>query len=184
MTYTNGSFKYPFADFDFSKIAGEFKFPMVNVESVVEASRKNFAALQKDVATTSKALHTGPDARTKMNAKLRDLLDKIEVFPIGDPNYPHDQALWAYVDEWQPQPNRRLLGRFIDGLVARLQTKEGRFLTLHFKGGTEVVDLVPPGSLARGLTLGPKGNRSRVVRPDLTQLFEDFRDNAEIATRR
>ena len=45
MTYTNGSFKYPFADFDFSKIAGEFKFPMVNVESVVEASRKNFAAL-------------------------------------------------------------------------------------------------------------------------------------------
>ena len=45
MTYTNGSFKYPFADFDFSKIAGEFKFPMVNVESVVEAGRKNFAAM-------------------------------------------------------------------------------------------------------------------------------------------
>lgn len=45
MTYTNGSFKYPFADFDFSKIAGEFKFPMVNVETVVEAGRKNFAAL-------------------------------------------------------------------------------------------------------------------------------------------
>ena len=44
MTYTNATFKYPFADFDFSKIAGEFKFPMVNVETVVEASRKNFAA--------------------------------------------------------------------------------------------------------------------------------------------
>jgi phasin family protein len=44
MNYTNGSFKNPFADFDFSKIAGEFKFPMVNVESVVEAGRKNFAA--------------------------------------------------------------------------------------------------------------------------------------------
>jgi phasin family protein len=43
--YANGAFKNPFADFDFSKIAGDFKFPMVNVESVVETSRKNFAAM-------------------------------------------------------------------------------------------------------------------------------------------
>ncbi len=45
MTYANGAFKNPFADFDFTKIAGEFKFPMLSVESVVEASRKNFATL-------------------------------------------------------------------------------------------------------------------------------------------
>jgi phasin family protein len=38
------TFKNPF-DFDFSKIAGEFKFPMVNVEDVVETGRKNFAAV-------------------------------------------------------------------------------------------------------------------------------------------
>jgi phasin family protein len=43
--YANGAFKNPFADFDFSKIAGDFKFPMVNVETVVETSRKNFAAM-------------------------------------------------------------------------------------------------------------------------------------------
>jgi len=43
--YANGAFKNPFADFDFSKIAGDFKFPMVNVESVVETGRKNFAAM-------------------------------------------------------------------------------------------------------------------------------------------
>ena len=43
--YATGAFKNPFADFDFSKIAGDFKFPMVNVESVVETSRKNFAAM-------------------------------------------------------------------------------------------------------------------------------------------
>lgn len=43
--YANTAFKNPFADFDFSKIAGEFKFPMVNVESVVETGRKNFAAM-------------------------------------------------------------------------------------------------------------------------------------------
>ena len=39
--YTS-SFK-PF-DFDFSKIAGEFKFPVVPVEAIVETNRKNFAA--------------------------------------------------------------------------------------------------------------------------------------------
>jgi phasin family protein len=43
--YATGAFKNPFADFDFSKFAGEFKFPMVNVETIVEATRKNFAAL-------------------------------------------------------------------------------------------------------------------------------------------
>src|SRR5215471_20757151 len=43
--YSNGTFKNPFADFDFTKIAGEFKLPTVNVETVVETTRKNFAAL-------------------------------------------------------------------------------------------------------------------------------------------
>ena len=42
--YANGTFKNPF-DFDFTKIAGEFKLPTVNVESVVETGRKNFAAM-------------------------------------------------------------------------------------------------------------------------------------------
>ena len=43
--YANGAFKNPFADFDFTKFAGEFKFPMIPVETIVETSRKNFAAL-------------------------------------------------------------------------------------------------------------------------------------------
>ena len=43
--YANTAFKNPFADFDFSKMAGEFKLPTVNVESMVETGRKNFAAM-------------------------------------------------------------------------------------------------------------------------------------------
>jgi phasin family protein len=43
--YANGGFKNPFTDFDFTKIAGEFKLPSINVETVVETTRKNFAAL-------------------------------------------------------------------------------------------------------------------------------------------
>ena len=45
MTFTTAAFKNPFADFDFTKIAGEFKMPTVNVESMVETGRKNFAAM-------------------------------------------------------------------------------------------------------------------------------------------
>ena len=43
--YANGAFKNPFTDFDFTKIAGEFKFPTINVETIVETTRKNFAAM-------------------------------------------------------------------------------------------------------------------------------------------
>lgn len=43
--YANGAFKNPFTDFDFSKISSEFKLPVVNVESIVETTRKNFATM-------------------------------------------------------------------------------------------------------------------------------------------
>ena len=43
--YANTAFKNPFADFDFSKFAGDFKVPTMNVESMVETGRKNFAAM-------------------------------------------------------------------------------------------------------------------------------------------
>ena len=42
--YANGAFKNPF-DFDFTKFTGKFKLPVVNVETVVETGRKNFAAM-------------------------------------------------------------------------------------------------------------------------------------------
>jgi phasin family protein len=54
--YANGAFKNPFTDFDFSKIAGEFKFPVVNVESIVETSRKNFAAVTTASSTAVESL--------------------------------------------------------------------------------------------------------------------------------
>ena len=56
--YANGAFKNPFADFDFSKIAGEFKFPMVNVETVVETGRKNFAAMTTVSTAAVEAMKT------------------------------------------------------------------------------------------------------------------------------
>ena len=54
--YANGTFKNPFTDFDFSKFAGEFKFPMVNVESIVESNRKTFAAFTTASTSTVEAM--------------------------------------------------------------------------------------------------------------------------------
>ena len=56
--YANSAFKNPFADFDFSKIAGDFKVPTVNVETFVETGRKNFAALTTASTAAVEAMKT------------------------------------------------------------------------------------------------------------------------------
>ena len=38
MTFASTAFKNPFADYDFTKIAGEFKLPVVNVEACDDTS--------------------------------------------------------------------------------------------------------------------------------------------------
>ena len=55
--YATNAFKTPF-DFDFSKFAGEFKFPVVNVETVVETGRKNFAAMTTVSTAAVEAMKT------------------------------------------------------------------------------------------------------------------------------
>ena len=55
--YAANTFKTPF-DFDFSKIAGEFKFPVMNVETMVETGRKNFAAFTTASTATVELMKT------------------------------------------------------------------------------------------------------------------------------
>ncbi|HKV14759.1 MAG TPA: phasin family protein [Reyranella sp.] len=72
--YTNGTFKNPFTDFDFSKFAGEFKFPLVNVESIVESNRKTFAAITTAGSSTVESLKTIAQRQSDMfRAALEDL---------------------------------------------------------------------------------------------------------------
>jgi phasin family protein len=56
--YANNAFKNPFTDFDFAKIAGEFKMPTVNVESMVETGRKNFAVITTVGTATVESIKT------------------------------------------------------------------------------------------------------------------------------
>ena len=71
--YANGAFKNPF-DFDFTKIAGEFKLPVVNVETVVETGRKNFAAMTTASTATVEAIKTIAQRQSDMlRAAMEDL---------------------------------------------------------------------------------------------------------------
>jgi len=74
MTYANGAFKNPFADFDFTKIAGEFKLPVVNVETFVETGRKNFAAMTTAGTATVETMKTIAQRQGDMfRAAMEDL---------------------------------------------------------------------------------------------------------------
>jgi phasin family protein len=72
--YATGAFKNPFADFDFTKIAGEFKLPTINVETVVETTRKNFAALTSANTTAVESMKTIAQRQGDMvRAAMEDL---------------------------------------------------------------------------------------------------------------
>ena len=74
MTFANAAFKNPFADFDFTKMAGEFKLPTVNVESMVETGRKNFAAMTTASTATVESIKTIAQRQSDMlRAAMEDL---------------------------------------------------------------------------------------------------------------
>ena len=74
--YANGAFKNPFADFDFTKIAGEFKFPVVPVETIVETSRKNFAAFTTASTATVESIKAIAQRQGDMIRAAREDLSK------------------------------------------------------------------------------------------------------------
>ncbi|HEY2871190.1 MAG TPA: TIGR01841 family phasin [Reyranella sp.] len=71
--FANGAFKNPF-DFDFTKFTGEFKLPMVNVETAVETGRKNFAAMTTASTATVESIKTIAQRQSDMlRAAMEDL---------------------------------------------------------------------------------------------------------------
>ena len=70
--YATGAFKNPFADFDFSKIAGEFKMPSMNIESIVETGRKNFAVL---TAVNTSAVESMKTVATRQGDMFRAAME-------------------------------------------------------------------------------------------------------------
>jgi phasin family protein len=83
--YTNGPFKNPF-DFDFSKIAGEFKFPVVNVETAVETGRKNFAALTTASTAAVESMKTIAQRQSDMLRAAMEDFSKLGSEVLGAPS--------------------------------------------------------------------------------------------------
>lgn len=72
--YTSTAFKNPFADFDFTKFAGDFKLPTMNVESMVETGRKNFAAMTSAGTTAAESMKAIAQRQSDMfRAAMEDL---------------------------------------------------------------------------------------------------------------
>jgi phasin family protein len=72
--YANGAFKNPFTDFDFTKFTADFKMPAVNIETMVETTRKNFAAVTTANSTAVESMKTIAQRQGDMvRAALEDL---------------------------------------------------------------------------------------------------------------
>jgi hypothetical protein len=119
-----------------------------------------------------------------LNAHLRELVDRIEVFACGHPHpYDGDTETGDDFEEWFEEAIRlanpsfrpdKQFRQFAAYVVRRRMTKEGRFLRVHFRTGSKV-DIVPPGSIASGMVDLPLPRRgSHFIEPDIAALWQSF----------
>lgn len=89
--------------------------------------------------------------------------------PVGDTFV---EEMHATLDELDLRYDAEVIA-FLDNVLKRRMSKEGRFVRVHFKTGA-IIDLVPPDSLASGMELVRDGRRKsgwRFVSPDLESLW-------------
>jgi hypothetical protein len=158
-----------------------------------ERDSDSFTRWQNDLASIRAALsEDNLEVRQRMQAHLKELISKIEVFSVGwkkrfNPltDGPDTQdmetiaegafSIWEEANPGQrPTPE---FAEFVEDLVRRRMSREGRFVRVWFKSDLRV-DLVPSGSLASGFALdGKNRNREdpwRFVEPDILALFEQW----------
>jgi hypothetical protein len=136
------------------------------------------------------------EVRLRLRSHLRELIDRIEVFAVGhptryDPFAPrptgrkwHEDRrcgydLADYIESIAEGSAPKLLNdkrfhAFIEDVVRRRMSKEGRFLRVYFKTGSKV-DIVPAGSIASGMALcRGRGGGWQFVSPDIDRLWREF----------
>lgn len=80
----------------------------------------------------------------------------------------HDPELWG----------DKIFRSFVQQVAEQRLTKKGRFVRVHFKTKSAVVDLVPEGSLASGMEMVEDRRRRvgwRFVRPQLDRMWRDYK---------
>ncbi len=157
-----------------------------------EKDRSSFLNWRRDLEGLMAAIgpKTAVEARIRLQSHLREFISKIEIFSEGferrfDPDALDAVAALKTSDDFveavgdlnesgsRPIP-RKKLARFLEAIVKRRMSKEGRFYRVYFTTGA-CVDVVPSGSLASGEKLVEKSqNRWRFVHADLDTLWRDF----------
>ena len=158
---------------------------------VAERDAKDFAAWQKglealrvaiaepDGGETEEELNRRVELRERVNGHLRQLIDRIEVFPEGTPV----AADWIEeaLRESDPKAARSKESKdFIKWVRTLAESKRGRFLRLRFKNGA-AVHLVPPGCIVATWNVerderkrGLRGVSFQSVTPNVRELWQEF----------
>jgi len=154
----------------------------------------DLAQWRADFEGLLKALDS-PEIRRLAKQHLRSLIEKIEVFAIGETTELPSQTIKAL---WEPMPIPAATSKLAAGiaqvmgylrtakpikpgrlrefeacLIKRLQTKDNRFIRIHYKTGA-VVDVVPYDSLAIGRRLAGKARQWVMHYPDLNVFWSRF----------
>lgn len=164
--------------------------------SAAETGLQSFKTWQRGFAALREALAGGDvEVRLRLRSHLREFIDRVEVFAVGHPT--------RYDPESRPAGRNRLKDRrcgddladyiesiagefapelmkdkrfhaFIEDVMRRRMSKEGRFLRVYYKTGARV-DIVPAGSMACGMALyRGRGGGWRFVSPDIDRLWRKF----------
>ena len=164
--------------------------------------QSNFETLQKVLSKKNE-----PELRMRLRTHLQELIEKIEIYSDGfselyeqnkdveprdkrtgrrKPGYADSTEtiadyLWdtVYEDKRNKKlAESKLFRDFVDDLVKRRMSKEGRFIRIYFKTGAWV-DLVPEGSIAEGRLLyydeEDKKQKWQMKEPDLKKLLSEYR---------
>jgi chromosome segregation ATPase len=154
----------------------------------LERGRESFTKWQADLAELKKAIAKDKDTRIRLKTHLKELIEKIEIFPKGDEsNVEHCEAL---IEEYVPELERakETYLEFRHYLRKRLLSRDGRFYKLHprtYRPESECssalrraratgVPIAPESSLAFRLESREKAWKAR--NPKLDILFKEFFD--------
>jgi DNA invertase Pin-like site-specific DNA recombinase len=131
-----------------------------------ENAKRSFESWKSDLAALRNALEQ-TDVRLRLQSHLRELVERIDVFPVGYLAECDDDRiagrgrdgesirsamhqLWNDTHRGE-KPGKDTLA-FWDHVTARFMSKDGRFLRVRFKTGS-VITMVPKGSVAHGTEL-------------------------------
>ena len=127
-----------------------------------QQGRQSIVQWKKDLKDLHAALNRGSadkrlETRLRMRVHLAELIDKIEIWPVGLKGKDDDLVeFFAELHaEFQPKDiTAKEFTAFCKWLTKKRQSKDGRFLRVHFTTGKGIRrDLVPGDSIATGRAL-------------------------------